>query len=87
MNFVIIILVAIAGLFLFYHCFNSTQKGLEARLGFSPQSEISDAEFCAMMPDIDPQIALKVRDVCADVASWNREAIHPHTRLVEFELW
>ena len=70
----------------FWWCIHD-QLGLEKRLGFSKQPCTTDAEFCALMPDIPDDIALKVRGALADAASWDREEIHPNTRLVEFELW
>ena len=52
---------------------------------FEAQPCISDEEFCKLMPEVDPQIALKVREILCDVSGWDSNEIHPETRLVEFE--
>jgi len=53
---------------------------------FSAQPSISDEEYCALMPGISREVALGVRDVLVDASGWDREEIHPKTRLIEFEL-
>ena len=87
MECLIVLLVSVVGALLFLHCIRESRRNLEARVGFSPQPEISDAEFCELMPGVDPEIAIKVREICSDVSGWDREEIHPQTRIVEFELW
>lgn len=57
------------------------------QVGFSPQPCLSDEEFCALLPDVPEEVALKVRGILVDATGWDREEIHPNTRLVEFELW
>lgn len=44
-------------------------------------------EYCKLMPDVPEEVALKVRDVLVDVSGWDRDEIHPDTRIVEFDLW
>ena len=68
-------------------CSIREQRAIEARVGFSPQPCISDDDFCAGIPDVPPELALQVRDVLVDATGWDRDEIHPSTRLVEFELW
>lgn len=53
---------------------------------FSAQPSISDEEYCALMPGVSREVALGVRDVLVDASGWDRDEIHPKTRLVEFEL-
>ncbi|WP_146462629.1 hypothetical protein [Rubripirellula tenax] len=60
---------------------------MEKQVGFSPQPCITDDEFCALISDVPDEVALKVRDVLTDATGWDREEIHPRTRLVEFDLW
>lgn len=51
------------------------------------QPSISDAEYCALMPEISEEVALKVREVLCDATGWDREEIHPNTRIVEFDYY
>ena len=87
MDILFFVLIVTAGAFLFLLCMRESQRNIEARVGFSPQPEISDAEFCQSIPDVAPDTALKVREICSDATGWEREEIHPNTKLVEFELW
>ncbi|MEM8671503.1 MAG: hypothetical protein AAGG48_28545 [Planctomycetota bacterium] len=81
-------LFLIAAAFCFALLFVACERNArERRVGFSSQPCISDEEFCALIPDVPLDVALKVRDVLVDVTGWDREEIHPDTRLVEFELW
>ena len=83
----ILILVALALAILFVRCVREPVRDLEEQVGFSAQPEISDSEYCELIPNVDPEIALKVREVCAEVSGWDQDEIHPDTRIVEFELW
>ena len=87
MNLIFVILVAIGTAMLFMHCVRESGRQMEEQVGFTAQQEISDEEFCELMPEVDPNVALKVRQVCADVSGWDNDEIHPNTRLIEFELW
>ena len=62
---------------------SSTQKYAD----FTPQPEVNDEQFCALMPEVSEDVAMKVRDVLTDVSGWDREEIHPQTRIAEFEMW
>lgn len=64
-------------------CQHSSQSEIE----FEPQPCVTDEEFCELMPEISPDIALRVRAVIADSTGWDREEIHPGTKIIEFELW
>lgn len=87
MDYFIVLLIAVGGALLFLCCMREGQRNLEAQVGFSPGPDTTDAEFCELMPDVAPEIALKVREICTEVSGWEPEEIHPQTRLVEFELW
>ena len=45
---------------------------------------VTDDEFCELIPDVSRDVASTVRGVMADASGWDREEIHPETRLVEF---
>lgn len=46
---------------------------------------LNDEEFCELIDGVDADLALKVRDVLVDATGWEKEEIHPGTRLIEFE--
>ena len=46
---------------------------------------VSDEEFCALMPEISEEVALKVRELLCAASGWDRDEIHPNTRIVEFD--
>ncbi len=51
-----------------------------------PQPCLSDDEFCRLLGDVSPDVALRVRGVLTDATGWDRDEIHPQTRLIEFEI-
>ena len=66
-----------------------TQCCLSARLPggtIVAQPDTTDEEFCGLMPNVPPEVALKVRQILVDATGWDQEEIHPDTRLIEFEL-
>lgn len=85
--FFFLLLIGIGAGSLFVMCMRESQRAIEGQVGFAPQPSTTDDEFCKMMPDIPPEIALEVRQICADVSGWDRDEIHPNTRLIEFDLW
>lgn len=87
MGIIFVPIVAVCLAVLFMSCLRESRRTLEQQVGFVAQPEISDDEFCQLLPDVDPAVALKVREICADVAGWEREEVHPDTRIIEFELW
>ena len=86
MELVIVLLAAMA-VVIVVACLRESRRALESQLGLTKQPATSDAEFCELMPEIDPELALKVRNICSDVSGWDPDEIHPQTRLVEFEIW
>ena len=86
MQFLAVLLIATSVLVLFTLCLSYTQSIEEKAIGFVAQPEISDSEFCDLLPEVDPTVALRVRQICSDVSGWDRDEIHPYTRLIEFEL-
>ena len=51
-----------------------------------PQPFISDEDFCRLVPEVPEDVALKVRQVLVDATGWDRDEIHPKTKLAEFEM-
>ena len=82
-----IVVLIVGAAFAIILCAIETQKRLEDRVGFAPQPSIADDEFCETLSDVPEDVALKVRRVLADSVGWDKEEIHPNTRLIEFELW
>ena len=78
------LLIFIVAVFLAIMC-AACGTSSEPPVSVSPQPSISDEEFCALMPDVRRDVALKVRDILADATGWDRDEIHPKTRLAEFE--
>lgn len=74
-----LVIVAVILLFVF-NCLLS-----KAVPSIAPQEFVSDEEFCRLMPDVPENTALKVREILVDATGWERDEIHPHTKLVEFE--
>lgn len=50
------------------------------------QPILTDEEFVALMPDVDANVALTIRQILVDVSGWDQDEIHPETRLADFEL-
>ena len=84
MEFVLLLAFVVSVAILFVFC---ARRAAEARAGFSRQPCISDQEYCALMPDVPDEVALRVRAVLVDATGWDSDEIHPDTKLVEFELW
>jgi hypothetical protein len=53
----------------------------------APQEFVDDDEYCRLMPEIPRDTALRVREGLVDATGWDREEIHPQTKLIEFEYW
>ena len=53
---------------------------------FDPQPCISDDEFCKLIREVPDSVCMQVRDILVDVSGWDREEIHPDTKLIEFEV-
>jgi len=46
-------------------------------------SGVTTEQFLAAIPDADPEIALRVRDIVAEQLDVPREEVHPESRFVE----
>lgn len=68
-------------------CIVEEKRMQRMRHEISPQDSVTDERYCKLMPGVPEEIALKVRDVMVEVSGWDRDEIHPDTRIVEFELW
>lgn len=67
--FTTITLVALA-IWLCVKCFELENQRLEDHYGFSKQSNISETEYCDLMPNISRNTALKVREILIDTTGW-----------------
>ena len=69
-------------------CAFAIRRGLvQAQHDIISQPCVSDEEFCKLMPEISKEVAMGVRSVLVDVSGWDREEIHPETRIIEFDSW
>ena len=81
------IVLAFFAIWLVMRCVIETSKEIQSAAGISPQPLITDQEFCELMPHVSKDVAMKVRGIMADVSGWEREEIHPDTKIIEFESW
>ena len=86
MYLILWIVIGIAISLIIGRCIVESQLADYEKLGIEPQPMLSDDEYLALLSDIPPEIALGVRDALVDATGWDREEIHPETRLIEFEL-
>ena len=84
MTWIAVAVVAILVAVLLVCCAFSEPPGMEE---IEPQPCVTDREFCCLLPEVSDEVCMKVRDVLVDVSGWDREEIHPETRLIEFETW
>ena len=84
MAIILLLVLALAVAILLTACL---RQAAAEQVEFSKQPCLTDEEFCALMPDVPDHVALGVREALADATGWDREEIHPKTRLIEFDLW
>ena len=59
----------------------------ELRQRIQKQPTIPDQEFCALIPEVHPDVCLTVRRIVSETTGWDQDEIHPDTKLIEFDLW
>ena len=67
-------------------CLLSVLSERQSLAEIEPQPSVSDEEFCELLPEVPREVSMKVRSVMVDVSGWDREEIHPNTRIIELEL-